>query len=516
MKILSKLKNLLILLLFLSQYSFAQVEMVYTQLEEYPHGVKNPMKGFGIDTIQGNHPLATVVKTYIPWNVIEDDPEDDVQKIIDYCNIRWRETGTYKNVPAFSPDKKDVSEFHGMIPANYNPGDLRGCEDVNVRIVPRVYLQYAPKGSYSHFDKYTESIDQELAFPEGMKKYDFFTNNYCERVEKLAAKLAEAWDNDPRVIHVEMGIIGLWGEQHTPYPTEEVQRCMGNAFANAFKNKHVLHRWSHHFQDYDFGIYADSWGHDQDRGYDVALLGDKWKTKPITGEVAYNWGNAHIQPGAAPDSTVLLDRHRKHLIESIRTLHCSYLFWLGRYDWRNPAIQKGADELQKAFGYRYVIDTIGFTPTLKNDHLGIYFEVTNTASAPFYYQFLMEVALLDRQTKEKVWGTILEDVDIRQWQPGNFWNPNFNQYMEAPKEHKIEAQLKINSSLKTGDYILAISILDPHAQKPAIRFANKNYINGGYCPFGIVSVGKTNADWKINFDFDDINADNSINYQYDN
>lgn len=503
---------LLLFSLLLSLSCFAQNNMVYTQLEEYPHGVKNPMKGFGIDSIQGNHPLANIVKTYIPWNVIEDDPKDDVQKIIDYCNIRWREMGTYKNIPNFSPNKNSQYEFHGMIPEGYEQGNLRGCEDLNVRIVPRVYLQYAPKGDYSHFDKYTESIDKELAFPKGMEKYDYYSANYCERVEKLAKKLAEAWDNDPRVIHVEMGIIGLWGEQHTPFPNEEVQKCMGDAFSKSFKKKHILIRWSHHFQEYDFGVYADSWGHDQDRGYDVALLGDLWKTKPVTGEIAYNWGNYKIQPGEKPDSTVISARHRNYLINSIRTLHCSYLFWVGRYDWRNPETAKGADELQKVFGYRYVIDSVGFTPSIKENALEVYFEVTNTGSAPFYYNFPVEVALLDKDTKKKVWGKELDKIDIRNWQPGNFWNPNFYRYMEAAKEHKITSKVKIEEKLKKGDYILAISILDPYAKKPAIRFANKNYLNGGHHPLGIVSIGKENKEWKLEFSFDDIQKDYSLNY----
>lgn len=507
------------LLLILALYfgcSSAQSGMVYLPLEEYPYGIKNPMKGFGIDTIQGNHPLATIVKTYIPWNVIEDDPEDDVQKILDYCNIRWRATGTYKNVPGFQPDKQKKDEFHGMIPENYAAGDHPGCEEVNIRIVPRVYLQYAPKGAYSHFDSYTESIAQELAFPKGIEQYDYYSDNYCSRVEKLAMKLAEAWDNDPRVIHVEMGIIGLWGEQHTPFPTEAVQQCMGDAFAKAFKNKHVLHRWSHHFQGYDFGIYADSWGHDQDRGYDVALLGDKWKTQPITGEVAYNWGRYKIQPGENADSTVILDQHRDYLIESIRTLHCSYLFWIGRYDWRNPATAKGADELQKVFGYRYVIDSVGFSPTLEDNQLDLYFEVTNTGSAPFYYDWPVEAVLLHPTSKSKVWSQKLEAVDIRKWLSGNFWNPNFGRYMDAPKEHKISAQLIVDQDIPSGDYILALSIPDPHSGKPAIRFANTNYLKGGYHPIGRVTLGKKNLNPILDFPFDDIRTDFSLNYKKDN
>ena len=512
MNIITRLTFTLLIAVSTSFISFAQSEMAYFKLEEYPHGIKNPMKGFGIDTIQANHPLATVVKTYIPWNVLEDDPEDGVQKIIDYCNIRWREFGTYKNVPNFKPKGKLKDEFQGTIPETYDKGNNRTAHEVNVRIVPRVYLQYAPKSSYSHFNKYTESRDVELAFPKGMERYDYYSDNFCSRVNNLTKKLAEAWDNDPRVMHVEIGIIGLWGEQHTPFPTEKVQNCVGDAFSISFINKHVLRRWSHHFQEYDFGVYADSWGHDQDRGHDVALLGDLWKTKPITGEIAYDWGRFLIQPGRNPDSTVMLKKHREYIISSIRTLHCSYLFWVGRYNWRNPATKEGADEMQKAFGYRYVIDTVGFSRSIENNSFKLHIELTNTGSAPFYYDYPMEVSLLDKKTKKKVWGKTLNNVDIKKWLSGNFWNPNFVQYMEKAKEHSIDQTIKIDKNIPKGEYIIALSINDPSCGKPAIRFANSNYINGGYCPIGVIGNGKKVKSNALNLTFDDINADVSINY----
>ena len=83
----------------------------------------------------------------------------------------------------------------------------------------------------------------------------YFDPSFPERVEKLVEKLGQAWDNDPRVAYVEMGIIGEWGEHHDPdlstywAPHDEpdhvvnrtwipgMEKILGDAFAKAFKNK---------------------------------------------------------------------------------------------------------------------------------------------------------------------------------------------------------------------------------------------------------------------------------------
>ena len=56
------------------------------------------------------------------------------------------------------------------------------------------------------------------------------------------AKLGEAWDNDPRIFAVQMGLIGYWGEHHNPAPTAAQRRLLVEAFQKAFKHKPVLVR----------------------------------------------------------------------------------------------------------------------------------------------------------------------------------------------------------------------------------------------------------------------------------
>lgn len=124
----------------------------------------------------------------------------------------------------------------------------------------------------------------------------------------------------------------------------------------------------------------------------------RYKDNYIGGEVAYNWGAWEIQPGATPTQSVAIQKHRDFVVNSIRWLHCTQLRWITGYDKYNTEAVKGAEEIQKAFGYRYVLDEVRFS---LSDSLKIAFDVTNTGSAPFYYNWPIEVALLDSVTKNR-------------------------------------------------------------------------------------------------------------------
>ncbi len=71
-----------------------------------------------------------------------------------------------------------------------------------------------------------------------------------------------AWDNDPRMAFIELGIFGKWWEHHGLSPTPEMQMLVGDYFAKAFKNKKVSvrHVWNQ-FTQHPFGEYWDSWAH---------------------------------------------------------------------------------------------------------------------------------------------------------------------------------------------------------------------------------------------------------------
>ena len=448
----------------------------------YEYALRNPMKGF---TTRGtnSHPWATLAHTYIRWNELENDESDEIDKIIDFCNKKWE-----------------------------------GLAEKNVKVIPRVYLHWSGDKKY---------------WPADMQEDDYSSEQFEERFLRLIKRLGQCWDNDSRVAFIEMGIFGKWGEQHSPYPTAEMEKLATDAFAKAFKNKKVSVRrnWER-FTEHPFGEYWDSWAHYNQmwqHGNNIKKMNNKGRylENYIGGEVAYDWGDSDIQPGPSPTASVALEKHRNFIINTVRWLHCTQFRWISDYDRTNNEANMGAEEIQKALGYRYELDEVRFS---LNDSLNISFDVSNAGSAPFYYNWPVEVALLDKSSNEPVWKSTIKNADIREWLPGEKWtDPNWtavsNYYEYAsnwnengmgewenpPQKNTIEGSFKVN--VPDGEYVLSLAILDPAGDLPSIRLATQNYLKGGRHPLGTVNTGSSQCSpLPEDFHFDNPSLDNSLYY----
>jgi len=126
---------------------------------EFSGGLSNPIMGFrfGLNDFPPSSVYPTLVRQYIPWNQIENSESDGVDKIINFCNIKW----------------KDVEKY-------------------NVKVIPRVYLDYGENPG----DEY---------WPADLETGDWKSKKMKDRVAKMIEKLGKAWDNDPRVAWIETG-----------------------------------------------------------------------------------------------------------------------------------------------------------------------------------------------------------------------------------------------------------------------------------------------------------------------
>ena len=509
-------------------------DMATVSYDEYEPAFRNPMKGFreffspGIDRVRDEYPYpyGTMIKEYMQWNMIEDSPEDGVDKIIAYSDHRWKgvEDINMKVIPRVY--LVWVEPWHGGRPKDpNNPDDLNGWHWPQ-GIDPE-------KGPYKQIPNsvgaYVEEKDKDTQITGG-----YFDPDFPERVTKLVEKLGEAWDNDPRVAYVEMGIVGEWGEHHDPdlstyWPPHDepehvagrtwvpgLEKVLGDAFSKAFKNKKVMVRYAYEFKDYEFGIYWDSWSQPEERGrgYDEMMkLGDRWKTQPIGGEITWNWGS--LAKFRSFEEVVADDATRDYVIEEIRNLHCNHLGGITWADFNDPEFQKNAAILQKAMGYRFVIGEFSYTKNVrKGGNMQISFDVVNTGSSPFYYDWPVEVALLDEETHEPVWKTTLRTPKISQWMPGDKWSIEEQKYTVPAPVNTISEKVTIDGNVADGRYILAISILDPAGMQPSIRFANENYFEGGYHPVGYVGIGNVKTDGTEIPEnmFFDIQSDHTLHY----
>jgi hypothetical protein len=444
-------KGILFFVLFflIKEFSVLQAQNLITVYpQEYPNALSNPLKGFRPDPPSAgnkNYPYPTIVRDYIPWNEIENDSTDGVQKIIDYCNVRWKD-----------------------------------YEKMNVRVIPRVYIQY-----------YTNPGDDH--WPSDLTPGDWTSQEFKDRVEKLIYKLGLAWDNDPRVAWVQTGLIGWWGEQEQPAGVGQdgwVLR-LGEAYTHAFKNKKLLVRnqkdWD--AKGYLLGTYWDSFAHPNQSNVRTDIRDrnnqGRYLMQVIEGETAYNWGTASWIPkyGISPTATVNNYKYTNNLIDVIRELHCTGLGWVASYQVDGSegsnidTVKANASRIQNAFGYNYVIPEFSCSSRAdQRDTFSVHFKIKNIGSAPFYENWPLAFVLIDETTREIVWKEPLTGVDVRTWLPGDNYSYTTRTYQTPAKEYVIDTAIMVPGTIPTGQYMAGITILEPYSQTPGIFFSVKNFL----------------------------------------
>lgn len=410
----------------------------------YTQAFRNPLKGMR-PSVQStrNHPWATLGRPMITWNLIERNACDTVERI-----------------------KKVTDELIGDLPA------------YNIKIIPRVYLAWPPDRTY---------------WPEDLESGDYYSKAFKERMFELIRKLGEAWDDDPRIAYVEMGIIGDWGEHHDPgfgnlgfeepHPVS-YERQFAEAFKSAFKNKLLMHRYPRDFTGYPFGIHWDTFGTIGTDPYwanDSAKMSlelhksehaDAYKTLVRGGEIDptfLGYSNWNME-----SFILLVKEHSDRLVQLIRDLHWNHLAVLEYIDENDQELWEKGSAIQNALGYTFVINEGTLSEQIWRSEFFVNLSISNTGASPFYYRWPVQVSLIDLNTYKVAWNDIWEEIDIRTWLPGEI--------AEIEKTFTIP-------SLPVGEYLAVVSILDPSGNIPSVRFANENYLYGGYTILGKVGSG---------------------------
>jgi len=470
---------------------------------EHTGAIRNPMMGLmerGRPLYDKSIPLdynpwSTLIHSYMAWNDIENTEADGIDKIHDFCEALWR-------------DKDGV-----------------GVETFNMKVVPRIFLNYPGKG---------------MCWPDDMDKEDYESERFNARLSRLVERLGQLWNNDPRVAFVQIGIIGQWGEHHHPYPTKAQQILLGDLFTKYFPDKMISIRYAGTFKDYDFGGYWDSFGcSSEGNDYDSFFNGRQtWKRQIMHGEISYNFGS-RINIGMTATDSMFVP-HRYFLINEVRRLHTSALMWVadyGEYDeewkpgntWDEEELQRGAAIVQRNMGYRFTLLSFTYPKQVSpENNFTVRFEVRNDGSAPFYYDWPVELSLKDPASGEIVWRGTFE-TDIREWMPGNGyrgewaasrypeeWGESILEYESPPDVYSAESTFKLPENIPAGEYIISLAVLDSAGNLPSLRFSIMNYQTGGYHPMGYVGVGQEPGVCEIDSVlFDDITADRTLRYVLD-
>lgn len=470
---------------------------------EFTGAIKNPLMGMaskhfyvntGGATPQNDQPLdyqpwSTQIQSFIPWDAIENDESDGIEKISEYLDARW-----------------------GGYDAN---GEWHSYEEYNIKVIPLVYLRFPTSTSGNSGDFFGLAGDH---WPDDISAGDFTSPKFDARLERMVQRLAQLWDDDPRVSYIKMGIFGTWGEQHGTAMPPNIEKY----FKQYFTKKHVQVRYHDKGMWVDqaaFGHYNDSWG-------DLNTA-PNWATKPVGGEPAYDYNGTNIHGNPLVRNTYLDTALWNNTTNAIRSTHATYLTWLGDYVYgsrwtaddavggreayldNKALIDSRAEQVQRDLGYRFVMDEFSYpTQVQPGEDFDVSFTVTNKGSAPMYYDWPVQVSLRDPDSGDIVWSDTFDNVDVRDWQPGSgipAWNKAKNgnwstgvlDYTTPAVPTTETGTFTLPADLPVKDYALQLAVLDPGGNVPSLRFSMKNYWEGGYHPMGYIGVGQAPATTEI-------------------
>ncbi len=428
--------------------------------QPYLPAFRNPLGGMrpGLNSAR-SHPFASLGRHYIEWNLIENSAADTVEKI-----------------------RAVTDRLVGDLPS------------YNIKIIPRVYLHWPNRGKY---------------WPADLTADDYSSAAFRSRLQRLIARLGEAWDSDPCIAFIETGLIGSWGEHHSPSFLQlpaGLDAEFGDAFRNAFPNKKLMRRYPRDLTSYDFGTYWDVFGADRGgSGNDTTLMTrelesplhlDSWKTSPRGGEIDPTFIGEPSFNTAGLQAVVR--KHASRLVDLARRLHWNHLAVLDQVNRSDAELWDKASQIQNALGYRFVISEATHTAVVApGGSLAINLRLTNVGSSAFHYPWPLEVALADARTRKVVWRTIWDGVDLRSWLP------------EVPIN--LSGDFALPADIAARQYVVTLAILDPGGLVPAARFAVNHYWMGGRTPLGPVAVG-TSAPTAQLHEFDDQQTDFSLYY----
>ena len=306
---------------------------------------------------------------------------------------------------------------------------------------------------------------------------DYADPNLRRVLQQFIAALGKKYDGDPRIGFISAGLLGTWGEWHD-YPrddlfaSQEVQDEVMNAYAAAFHVTPILLRYPAGAQharlapnaQRPFGYHDDSFawatldtGRKEESWFFQAAMKaagpaalDKWKTHPIGGEIRPEaWG---IVFDVAPGAKKVQDFHA-----CVDATHVTWLMDSGLFQRKPDAerVQRARTEVRR-MGYEFHVPAVTLVPPT-NATLAVQVEVENRGVAPFYYDWPVEIGLLD--DNGRVLRSVTSAAKITGLLPG-----------DQPRVWSEKLDLR---NIKPGAYHLALRIPNPLPKGPPMRFANQ-------------------------------------------
>lgn len=294
-----------------------------------------------------------------------------------------------------------------------------------------------------------------------------------DHVSRFLKALADRYDNHPGVQSIEISFLGCWGEGNhacgcpeSILGTEETQRWLMEEHYKYFLNTPIISpvpdqgqllaqyayskygdtRGAGVFIDCwgDYGLFGPDWSH-MENGYPNWLThihgSDEWtswkkgvwKLEPCG--VMNNWGSSNVRKALK----WALDNHAT---------------FIGNKDSQIPSdVKEDVKETLKRLGYRLVLRKAEHPDKIKaGKTLDTALTIENIGVAPPYNDYYLAAQI--RNSSGQVVNTYVSNTSVKFW---------------LPAHHVNTLNIPVPSDLANGTYQLAIGIVSPYDNKPAIR-----------------------------------------------
>ncbi len=286
--------------------------------------------------------------------------------------------------------------------------------------------------------------------------------------------LGRRYDGDPRLGFLGLGLLGTWGEWHNHpndawFASKTVQREVMDAYESAFRRTRLVARYPAGERDpryaenarRAFGYHDDSFawatvhtGKRSDGWFFETRLRSaealtKWREQPIGGEVRPEvWKCLFDEPSCAPEGQGM-----------DRCVEVTHVSWLCNEGVFSGKLEGGAREralrAARRMGYELHVTRAG--ARWEAGRLAVALSVTNTGVAPFYYDWPVELAVLDDQgAAAAAWRTDWKLPDVMPGEPATRWRFG-----------------PVAAGLPPGRYRLGLRVPNPLPRGAPVRFANR-------------------------------------------
>ena len=364
-------------------------------------------------------------------------------------------------------------------------------KSLGVKMIFRIYADFPDQSDHLDIPQwlYNETKDgthYNNSYGMGYSP-NYGNQTFIDAHKRLILAMANRYNNDPFIALVEIGSVGHWGEWHTykgsdsvvPFPSQSICDQYAQPYVDGFTNKKlVMRRPTQIGLNHNVSLFNDNIG-DYDQVYtwflDWTKNGYKWW---MTGEsmpaMPDYWRNAPVGGESMLGFTnTLSDANAQGTMQQVSDLRLSY--WKTNdtaYASLSATVKARIAALKKRMGYRFLISSSTMNAEVASgSSLNIGFTMENSGVAPFYYNWPLQISLIDAYGKTIVSKTT--GFDIRK-------------VLATPVNANEVLSLPVGTA--PGKYTVSVAVLNPETMLPGVAMANNRKLANGSYAIGTVQV----------------------------